>query len=429
MYVRTGHLHDGMLALVLAAGGLLCKCALAEELSAGTVLDSGNIEGLMESTFEGHRVSDLLVGSQRLLISQYGMKVELSSSRPIVVSPDIVDATERYSGEVRLDPQTRKVAGFTAGVAFPRIEPDDPDIALKLIWNQFYLAPALGDVQEVSDITAFTIGANDGVRRTQSLRGQQLRMEGRFSGGPATLGNGLVHKMQVDYFTAPRDIAGTGVFQIKYNDGRVDDVFAYVKTARRIRRLSGGTWMDPTGALDFLNDDSFLFNSYPLWHQGYRYLGKRWMLAVVHQPAILGSDSSQRLDFENPPHWNNKGLKFEPRGVHVIEVITPDAHPYLKKVLYMEADPYFPHFYFGEYYDRKGELWRVHQSHFGEKEMADGKPGFYIAGFSVVDVQREQATALDLVPDGYVLNRPGVVPEDFRPEILKEAAEGRLAPN
>lgn len=382
---------------------------------------------MRDDTFEGHRIADLLLDSQRLLISQYGMKIELADSRPIVVSPDIVDATERNSSNARLDVQTGKVSGFVAGVPFPRIDPDDPDIALKLIWSQFYLAPVLGDVQEVSDITAFTVGARDGVRRTQNIRGQQIRMEGRFSGGPATLGDGTVHKMQVDYFTGPRDIAGTGVFQIKYNDGRVDDVFAYVKTARRIRRLSGGSWMDPTGALDFLNDDSFLFNSYPLWHQGYRYLGRRWMLAVVHQPPIGGPDSNQRYDLETPPHWNSKGLKFEPREVHVIEVVTPEVHPYSKKVLYMEADPYFPHFYFGEYYDRKGELWRIHQSHFGEKEMADGKPGFYIAGFPIIDVQREQATVLDLRPDGYVLNRPGVVPEDFRPEILKEAAEGRLA--
>ena len=187
--------------------------------------------------------------------------------------------------------------------------------------------------------------------------------------------------------------------------------------------------MDPVGNLDILNDDNWLLNAYPLWYKEYRYLGKRWILAVTHQPAIPGQDPGLRWDFKSPPHWNPKGLTVEPREVHVIEAIPPAEHPYSKKILYMESDPYFPHFYLGEYYDKKQELWRIANQGFGPLKMADGKPGFFTTFLLYVDVQRERATLVDINPDPrhYVLNRPNARPEDFKPELLKDAAEGKLA--
>lgn len=186
--------------------------------------------------------------------------------------------------------------------------------------------------------------------------------------------------------------------------------------------------MEPLGMLDFLNDDNWIINAYPLWYKNYRYLGKRWMLAMVHQPPVKGEDASLRWDFKNAPYWNPKDAFYEPREVHVIEAVPPVEHPYSKKILYMESEPNFPHFYFGEFYDKKGELWRIAHYGFGEMPMADGKPGFVLAGAFYVDFQRERGTVIDIIPDPkkYVINPPGVRHEDFQPEILKEASEGKL---
>jgi hypothetical protein len=416
------------LALLFTVFTTVVFPALGEELPEGTVISAANFDAVASDTFEGHKISDMIPESVKLLVVKYGLKMQLGHSRPIEVSPDYIEATKRYSGQTSLDSSSKKVVNFVAGVPFPSVNESDPDAALKLIWNQFYVAPVLGDVQEVGNIQTYTVTAESGIERTFTMRGKQFRMEGRVSGGPATLGDGTIHKLQCDFFVAPRDTAGVGVFQMKYNDGRPDAVWAYVKSVRRIRRMSGGSWMDPTGSLDFLNDDSFLINSYPLWYKKYNYLGKRWVLTVVHQPPRgKGGDSSSRYDFENWPHWNPTNIIYEPRQVHVIEAIPPAEHPYSKKILYMELYPYFPHFYFGEFYDKKNELWRVMWQMFGEKTMADGKPGFYIAAHIVTDVQRERATVLDLVPEEYVLNRPGASQNDFRPEVLKEAAEGKAS--
>lgn len=401
----------------------------AAELPEGTVLDASNIEAHASDTFEGHLISDLLPDAQKTLVAQYGLKMHLAHSKPIIVSPDIIRATKEHSSKVILEPDTKKVTGFVAGTAFPDIKQDDPDIALKLIWNQFYLAPVVGDLQQTGGNNVFIINAKTGLERTVQVSGNKIRMDGRWSGGPATLGDdGTVHKIQAEVFVEPRDVAGLGVFTRSYNNGDPDAIWAYVKSARRIRRLSGGAWMDPLGMLDFLNDDNWIINAYPLWYKNYRYLGKRWMLAVAHQPPVKGENSSLRWDFKNAPYWNPKDAFYEPREVHVIEATPPIQHPYSKKILYMESDSNFPHFYFGEFYDKKNELWRIAHYGFGEMPMADGKPGFVLAAAFYVDFQRERGTVIDIIPDPtrYAINPPGVSHEDFQPEILKEASEGKL---
>lgn len=416
------------LTCLLMAG--VSATATAGELPEGTVLSAANLDAASQDTFEGYPISDLLTDSQRLMIREYGLTMRLAHARPIVVSPDILEATSKNAGSVVFDPATKKVSGFVAGAAFPQIADDDPDKAIKLIWNQFWLAPGVGDSQQAATNIGVTVNADSGIERTFEIRPNKIRMDGRWSGGPPALGDGTLHKVLADVFVGPRDLAGLGTYAQSYNDGRLDDIWAYVKSARRIRRISGGAWMDPIGILDILNDDNWILNAYPLWYKEYNYLGKRRILANVHQPAVPGADPNLRWDFETPPHWNPRDLVVEPREVHVIEAVPPPEHPYSRKVLYMEAYPYFPHFYLGEYYDRKNELWRIANQGFGEMTMGDGKPGFFTTFLLYVDVQRERATLVDINPDPnlYILNNPLLRPEDFRPEMLKEAAEGKMAP-
>lgn len=400
----------------------------AGELDEGTVIHAGNLDRLADETFEGVPLTDLLVDAQRIMIRDYGLKMRLAHSRPLIVSPDIISATEKYSGNVRFDPETQQVSGFVAGAAFPNIADNDPHKAIKLMWNQFWLAPGVGDSQQAAANIGMTVNLDSGVDRTFEIRPNKIRADGRWSGGPHSLGDDALHKIQADVFVGPRDLAGLGTFQKSYNDGRLDDIWAYVKSVRRVRRLSGAAWMDPLGALDILNDDNWIINAYPLWYSGYRYIGKRHLLVNAHQPHVPGKDPHLRWELDEPPHWNPKNLVVEPREVHVIEALPPEQHPYLKKIVYMEAYPYFPHFYLGEYYDKRGELWRIANQGFGELAMADGKPGFFTTFLLYVDLKMQRGTLVDIDPDPnrYVLNNPDLTLGDFRPEMLKEAAEGKM---
>ena len=92
------------------AGILWVQPALGAELSAGAIIDRSNLGEVEDATFEGRRIGDLLLPAQRQLITQYGMQVQLARSRPIVVSPDIIEATEQHASKAALDPQTRSQA-------------------------------------------------------------------------------------------------------------------------------------------------------------------------------------------------------------------------------------------------------------------------------------------------------------------------------
>ena len=59
--------------------------------------------------------------------------------------PPYQDATEKYSGQVRLAPDHRDLIGFVAGQPFPLLDPNDPDVATKIMWNQYFKPIATDD--------------------------------------------------------------------------------------------------------------------------------------------------------------------------------------------------------------------------------------------------------------------------------------------
>jgi hypothetical protein len=52
--------------------------------------------------------------------------------------PPYREATEKYSAQVRLAPNRLSLQGYVAGQPFPLIDPNDPDIGAKLIWNVMF---------------------------------------------------------------------------------------------------------------------------------------------------------------------------------------------------------------------------------------------------------------------------------------------------
>ena len=59
--------------------------------------------------------------------------------------PPYQDATEKYSSQVRLAPDHRDLIGFVAGQPFPLLDPNDPDVATKIMWNQYFKPIATDD--------------------------------------------------------------------------------------------------------------------------------------------------------------------------------------------------------------------------------------------------------------------------------------------
>ena len=48
------------------------------------------------------------------------------------------EATEKYSGQVKLGPDGRSIEGHVGGLPFPQLDPNDPQVAVKIMWNYEY---------------------------------------------------------------------------------------------------------------------------------------------------------------------------------------------------------------------------------------------------------------------------------------------------
>ena len=106
-----------------------------EELTEGTVISAANLNEVMDKTFEGHRIGDMLIERVVWQIREHGLSVRLAPSKAHVVDPQWRAATEKYSAEVKYDPATNTVSGWKAGLPFPELDESEPEFVKKLIWN------------------------------------------------------------------------------------------------------------------------------------------------------------------------------------------------------------------------------------------------------------------------------------------------------
>src|SRR5579863_825952 len=64
-----------------------------------------------------------------------GMTMNITPSSTIGWPPPYRDATEKYSAQVRMSPDGRSMVDYVAGQPFPFLDPNDPRVATKIMWN------------------------------------------------------------------------------------------------------------------------------------------------------------------------------------------------------------------------------------------------------------------------------------------------------
>ena len=411
-------------SLTLAIGLLAGTGSLvAAELSPGDTINAGNLSERLNDSFEGDAISSLLTDLQKRLIQEEGLEITLKSPEEIKLGDDYLAATDKYSSQATFNPDTRMMEGWKAGMPFPNVTADTPNAAEKLIWNHHVSQPTK-NFQDYPEFAYLFIDDDRGLERTQEWVLRRYYMKGRLGEADTVEGDGDVLWKQLLYATYPNDIRGLGLFTVRYDSPKLDDSWAYLKSVRRTRRLSGGTWMDPIGGTDQLNDDIEIFNAHPTWYPEYKLLEKRKILVVANsQVSSWNQDASGNaqypiVDLDNAPYWNPKD-QWEPREVWVIEAVAPPEHPYSKKVMYMDTK--FPRFYMADVYDRKGEFWKWMNYNLKTIETEDGDRGIVSnAGFTI-DYQRRHATIF-LLADNAKLNTDGIDGDDISLRELEQAA-------
>jgi len=69
---------------------------------------------------------------------QHGMQMNIVPTQRVDWPPPYMDATEKYSSQVRLTMDHRSMVGYVAGQPFPLIDANDPFVANKVIWNNVF---------------------------------------------------------------------------------------------------------------------------------------------------------------------------------------------------------------------------------------------------------------------------------------------------
>jgi hypothetical protein len=67
-----------------------------------------------------------------------GMTMKIVPTEHMEWPPPYRDATEKYSQQVRLSPDGRTMVNYVAGQPFPFLDPNDPKIATKIMWNNAF---------------------------------------------------------------------------------------------------------------------------------------------------------------------------------------------------------------------------------------------------------------------------------------------------
>jgi hypothetical protein len=393
------------------------------EIKEGVVLSAKNIDALYEDTFEGHKIKDLLTEKIEWRIRESGFQLPLVHSKEVIMDPKWIERSKSNLAVVKLNEQTGQVDGWQGGMPFPNIDENDPKAAEKIIWNWYYGNPR-GDVMNVPNVSYVMIDGDSGIESSQNWSFIRYSMKGRLN-GEQIQGDGSELSRTLFFATAPRDIKGLGTYTVRYDNERVEDIWAYIRAVRRTRRLSGGAWMDPIGGTDQLQDDIEIFNANPSWYESYRLIDKRYILAAAHAKNSawkIGAGTQQQeyptLDLQNPPYWNFNNDNYEPREVYVIEAITPEEHPYSKKILYIDTQ--YPRVHLGEAYDKKGEFWKMFQFHSYPGVGDDGFRDVRTTSGVTIDFKRNHATVFFPDTSTWSTNTPGLEMNDVNLPALRK---------
>src|SRR5947208_2515877 len=83
------------------------------------------------------QAKDFLTPTAEWMITQ-GMVMKVGSYRKYEWPKAYKEATEKYSGQVKLSEDGRQLFNYVAGCPFPRIDVNDPLAGYKVMWNHEY---------------------------------------------------------------------------------------------------------------------------------------------------------------------------------------------------------------------------------------------------------------------------------------------------
>lgn len=380
--------HGGLVAAAAAAAlAAPPSAALGADPAPGSVVTRDNVEAY--SSYVGPAI--------RWALGR-GLEMTVTAPRSIPLEPKRLAATEKYSGQVRLSDNKLEIENFVAGLPFPVVHDDDPDIAVKLMFN--YENRILVDDLDVRNFECDTgaIGPDGPMRVEKHFEIEHFRRlyyVGRLYHEPLPTWptpEGIRYREALYPLVEPFDLKGVGLTYNRYLDpARQDDSWLYYPLLKRARRLSTAQRSEALFGQD-TDIDSYAGYAGSIAWMEWRLLGTKRILASMHSEHLPGVWGVGPADFAFRDRW-------EPRDVYVIEGKSRlPGYAYSRRVIYLDRESYV--IAYTELYDQKGELWKawLNQWKIGDRPFPGAKRAVYdyeqqfLPAITMVDMQLDHAT-------------------------------------
>lgn len=306
------------------------------------------------------------------------------------LDPEFQRFTEENAGKYEINEQGRLIESATKsyphwwrGLPFPKIDPQDPQAATKIVYNQQALRWAADDLATTS-ARVIWVGPR-GKERYIVSGAVQMSFINRPS-GPLPNPDDLWWK-EVNYGIAPYELAGTSTMTWYYNDpGKWPSVWSFIPTIRRVRRLAASNMSDGFFGSAIARNDFNIFIG-PVSYFNWKIIGEQDLLVPIAtsdgprftmkrsaplQYAVLPPNNPVwRVESPinltqwgfNTPDWTGAqwwpvNWLFAKRRVWVIEGSAKDPYyAYGRWIAY--HDKQLPLGYYKIIYSRGGEYWKT----------------------------------------------------------------------
>ena len=333
-----------------------------------------------------------MVGENLLTRIKQGYTLRIKPGRSIGVPKEFNVATTRYSGQVKLE-SNGELLNYVAGLPFPNVHLDDPQIGLKMAWNFYWRW--VGDDYKTGGgtgggkIIRYAIEKDGSERRAEVLH-HTIKTRGRVTldSKPRLDGYEHIDWMQLRADEYPRDTAGTTTLEIRYADAkREDDLYIYVPSIRRVRRAPPIQRCATIAPSEFNFDDINSFGG-KITDFNYRFLGRSRMLGNFAQEQVpfyrkIGDYLPVKESWEIVETY---GLEITPKDPN---------YCYPRKVIYFDTQSFET--FWTMIWDVKGNYWKEQFALRSPVTLPDGQLALSVGTVVIINVQNGRSTLVDAV--------------------------------
>ncbi len=322
--------------------------------------------------------SQSLVSPGNLFLVKQGMQMKIVPPERLDWPPPYKSATEKYSPQVKLG-DDGTLQHYVAGQPFPLLDANDPQVAMKVMWN-FSYRPLYTDDVDIRDveIASYSPGSTklaEPVAHIVIGHFAFYNNVGRTEVAPVptdpeATGAGIRYRFGAYPVLDPAELRGFGFVRYRHVNPKVEDnTWFYNPHSRLKRRVAANMLSDIMGILpDFggggpstyannLDPDSFFGFAAKIEDFSYKLLGEKSMLACVH--AANSPEKPCPFDGSRtvcPENW-------EMRRLYVIEgdarktSLLGSGVTIPKRIFYIDSEGWF--ITASDQYDRDGQLWKT----------------------------------------------------------------------